>query len=483
MAVFEHRLLFAPVLLAALVASGSARAEGQSGPQQGSPEAPPGKTLEERLQRTEARIAEQDAAIARLRDEGRRQRDELARLESARAASAKKEGGSLLDALRFSGFIQADAVIFRQSSRDEIDGATGAPLNTQRFVIPRARLRADFDRGPLAAALELDANTIAGPTARIIDAEITARFQGRDPRAPPYLAATVGLIKIPFGLEVPQSDTSRLFLERSTVVRALFPGSYDLGVRLHGGYRFLRYSAAVMNGDPLGEKGYGGLDLNAGKDVLARLGADTRPIDAVRVEVGLNGLTGQGLHRGTPTTKDVLVWRDANEDGLVQSTEIQAIPGAAATPSATFRRFALAGDLRITATLPVLGDLTLYGEVIRSQNLDRGLFPADPVGIGRDVRELGFYAGLTQEITRWAMVGLRYDRYDPDADASVQQAKNRVPSDSSFSTIAVTAAFRWAPARVIVEYDHNHNALGRSAGGLPTTLGDDLFAARAEVTF
>lgn len=405
------------------------------------------------------------------------------------AGSARGEGSAasppvqMLGGLRFSGFLQADAVLYRQSARDEINSATGAPLNTQRFSIPRARLRADFERGPVAAVLELDANTLEGPAARILDAEITGRWQGHDPKAPPYVALTVGLLKVPFGLEVPQSETSRLFLERSTTAQAFFPGVYDLGIRIHGGHGFLRYSAAVMNGDPIGEKGVGGLDLTAGKDVLARLGVDTRPVAAVRVEVGISGLTGQGLHRGTPATKDVLVWRDANEDGLVQSTEIQAIPGAAATPSEPFRRFALAADLRLTVTIPLLGELAIYGEVARAQNLDRGVEPADPVSVGRAMRELGFYAGITQELTRWAMVGLRYDRYDPDADASEQRGVVRVPRDSTYSTVAVTAAFRWSPLRVIAEYQHNQNALGRSASGLPTTLGDDLFALRGEVKF
>ena len=406
------------------------------------------------------------------------------------AGSARAEGAAassptpMLEGLRFSGFLQADAVLYRQSARDEINSATGEPLNTQRFSIPRARLRADFERGPVAAALELDANTLNGPAARLLDAELTGRWQGRDPKAPPYLALTVGLLKVPFGLEVPQSETSRLFLERSTTAQAFFPGVYDLGIRVHGGYRFLRYSAALMNGDPIGEKGFGGLDLTASKDVIARIGVDTRPVAAVRVEVGISGLTGQGLHPGTPATKDVLVWRDANEDGLVQSTEIQAIPGAAATASEPFRRFALAADLRVTATIPVLGELAIYGEIARAQNLDRGVEPADPVSVGRDVRELGFYAGFTQELTRWAMVGLRYDRYDPDADASEQRGVVRVPRDSTYSSFAVTAAFLWTPLlRVIAEYQHNQNALGRSAGGLPTTLGDDLFALRGEVKF
>src|SRR5262249_33969262 len=159
---------------------------------------------------------------------------------------------------------------------------------------------------------------------------------------------------------------------------------------------------------------------------------------------------GQGFHKGTPSTKDVLVWRDANENGIVESTEIQVIPGAAATASETYRRFAFGADLRVVAALPVLGGLTGYGGIVRAQNLDRGLWPADPVTAGYDVRELGFYAGVTQEITRFAMIGVRYDRYDPDADASEQRAATRVPKDTSVSTLAVSGAFRYAPARVIV---------------------------------
>lgn len=39
----------------------------------------------------------------------------------------------------------------------------------------------------------------------------------------------MGLMKIPFGFEVPELDHVRPFLERSTVMRALFPGEFDSG--------------------------------------------------------------------------------------------------------------------------------------------------------------------------------------------------------------------------------------------------------------
>jgi hypothetical protein len=326
-------------------------------------------------------------------------------------------------------------------------------------------------------------STSNGPAIRPVDVSLTFRWQGPDRDGVPLLEATTGLMRIPFGFEVQELDPSRLFLERSTAARALFPGTFDLGFRLQGGYRFLRYAVAFMNGEPIGEVSFPARDPNAGKDLLGRVGVDASPTSWLRLRGGLSALSGSGFHKGTPATKDVLVWRDANEDGLVQNTEVQVIAGAPATPSQNYRRFAIGGDLGLSARLPLLGELTLFGEIVRAGNLDRALEPADPVGAGRDLRELGFHVGLTQEVTRWAIVGARYDRYDPDADASEQSGIARVPKDSAYSTVAITGAVRFPPGRLTFEYDHNTNALGRTAGGVPTSLADDAFTLRAQVTF
>src|ERR1700733_12435245 len=48
---------------------------------------------------------------------------------------------------RFSGYVQADWVIHRQSSQDEVNGATGAPLNEDRFTLRRGHVRVDWDKG------------------------------------------------------------------------------------------------------------------------------------------------------------------------------------------------------------------------------------------------------------------------------------------------------------------------------------------------
>lgn len=388
-----------------------------------------------------------------------------------------------LPILRFSGFVQADAVLYSAASEDQLDQGTGLPLNETRFLIRRARLRAEATYSFLGAAVEFDGNTVAGPIARILGAEVSARFSA-GPDRPPYILATAGLFKIPFGREVLQYDPDRLWMERSSVVRALFPGEFDLGVMLSGGWRPLRYAFAAMNGEPAGEVGFPGRDANASKDFVGRIGVDTQLARPLRLVAGVSGLYGSGLHPGAPATKDVLTWRDDNDDGIVQLSELQAIAGSAATPSQNFTRSAIGLDARVGWDVPRLGLLEVAAEVIWAVNLDRALWPADPVAAGRDLREFGWYLGVSQELTRYARIGLRYDFYDPDADASEQRGSSRVPLSRATDTLAAIAALQYAGiGRLSVEYDHNRNALGRTVGGAPTTLGRDTLLVRAQLVF
>ncbi|MCU1282529.1 MAG: phosphate-selective porin, partial [bacterium] len=338
------------------------------------------------------------------------------------------------------GFVQADGVVYSGASVDELNPSTGAPLNETRFLIRRARLRADADYGYIAGALELDGNTVSGPTARITNVEVSACWPRCAGARPPLVMGTLGLLRIPFGFEVQEKDYVRLFLERSTVARALFPGEYDLGARLQGGWRWLRWQAAAMNGHPSGDKQLALVDPTASKDFLGRVGTDTRPHGRVGIVGGVSALYGTGFSRGAGSTKDTLVWRDANADGQVDVTEIVGVVGQPSTPSRTFSRYALGGDLRVTVELPRVGALTVAGEIVWATNLDRAIYVADPLAAGRDLRELGWYVGVTQQLTRWCAVGVRYDRYDPDADARQQVGATIVPRDKTFATLSIVAA-------------------------------------------
>ncbi|HEY4012704.1 MAG TPA: hypothetical protein VGM06_05175 [Polyangiaceae bacterium] len=423
-----------------------------------------------------ASLADVDA----LRSELARQAEAIAELRRrASGVVAATEGTTL----RVSGYVQVDWVVDNQASQDEVDFSTNLPLNQDRFTLRRGHVRLDAERGLVSAALEIDANTVSGPQVRPIDAELKVRWPAKAADGAPSIEASLGLMKIPFGFEVPELDQVRPFLERAAVLRALFPGEFDLGARLSLGYRSFEWAIALMNGNPIGDKVFPALAPVGTKELVGRLGTHVDVVQGVRLELGVSADTGLGFHEGTPTTKDQLVWRDENGDGLVQPSEIQVIPGSAATPSQQFRRFAIGADARVIARVPRLGDLAVRAEIVRGQNLDRGIEYADPVGAGHDLRELGWYIGFSQEITRWAMVGVRYDRYDPDEDASVGLAANLVPVDRTYTTLALMAMLRFESARLVVEYDKNDNALGRDATGAPTTLADDALTLRGQVRF
>lgn len=412
-----------------------------------------------------------------------RQRAALERLERREAERTAAERDREETALRFSGYVQLDWVVHDQASQNEINHSTGAPLNQDRFNLRRAHLRAAAERGYLSGALEIDANTNNGAQLRPINAELGVHWPAREEPNLPRFSLVAGLIRIPFGFEVVESDSVRPFLERSTAARALFPGEFDLGARFQATYQFFDLSLAVMNGHPLGDRSFPALAPNDKKEVIGHLGVQARIAHGVLLAAGLSADTGAGFHEGNGTSKDQLVWRDENGDGIVQATEVQVIAGSSATPAEQFHRFALGADARLGFHFGPHASLELRAEVIRASNMDRGLEPADPVSAGHDLRELGWHLGATQEVTRWALVGLRYDRYDPDQDAREQQAVQVVPRDRSYSTLSLLVLFRYAEARLSLQYDRNRNALGRAENGAPTSLASDALTARGQVRF
>jgi hypothetical protein len=427
------------------------------------------RSLEERLDALETEVREQRAELRRLRKKVRR--------AEKKAVHARETRVSL------SGYAQVDATPYRASSRDEIDPSTGEPQNEVGFALRRARLRAAIAHHVVHGYVELDGNTVDGPTARVAAGELRVQWPPPDEESRWGLSAALGLMKIPFGYEVPEENLAQLFLERSTAAEALFPGNYDLGVALRGRYAGIELTLAAMNGAPSGEQQFEARDPASSLELLGRLAAEVEPLAWLRLEGGVSTLFGQGLSPGTPPTKDTLVWRDANENGLVESTEIQAIAGSAGTAAELFERFAIGGHARVGFDVPWLGALVLFGELVYAKNLDRALYVADPVLRSRDIRELGWSIGGRQELTEYAEIGVRYDRYQPDFDAAEQQGKELVPLDTSLGTIAAAAAGRYGPARLILEYDHRTNSLGRTYEGAPTTRRDDSFVIRGEVRF
>ena len=423
-------------------------------------------------------------AAERLERQGERLRlqkalEEASAREDARERSAPPRVTAGAAGLSLYGYLQADYQV-RQSSDDQLS-SDGRALNEDRFLIRRARLGLFMDRGYGEGRLEVDGNTVSGSAFRVLDAEASLKLPGATSDSPPIVMATIGSFRIPFGREVTEDDRQRLFMERSTAARAFFPGEFDLGARLMGGWQFIRYALAVQNGQPLDGTSFGAVDPNHQKDIVGRVGVE-QAFGAAEVVGGLSALRGTGFHQGAAASKPTLQWNDSNESGTIDQGEVSGSPGLSASPSSNFTRLAFGADALVGFRWSPLLRTTVMAEFYFADDLDRAIVPADPKGIGRNYRELGYYAGVVQEVGRWRL-GIRYDYYNPDQDANKNAKGNPVPTDASFSTLAVVAACTAPWGRLILEYDHNRNHSGISVTGMPTNLADDAVIARGEVLF
>ena len=415
--------------------------------------------------------------------------------------TAQAAEGDVSPSVRFGALAQVDYTVWRQSSADQIDWATGATENTERIYLRRGRVWVMGDYGMLNGMIAIEASTISSISVRPFEAYISLRlppdhtpFTDMGVRLTPYDPdpkdrdrlrgqITMGLIRIPFGFDCQEKEIRSPFLERTTATSAFFPGGHDFGVGADVAYRWLRASIAMMNGNPSGEATWGELGETSDKDIVGRFGVNIEFQPAITIEAGFSGLSGVGFSPGTAPTKNAVVWTDNNNDGIVQLTELVGVPGNAGSAPQKFSRAALGVDAMFGAQIAKLGWLKIGGELTWAKNLDRFVEPADPIGSGRTMRELGYSLRASQDITDYAQIAIRYDSYDADFDARESIAGNVISQSRLYSTLAISAIARIPHGRLLVEYDMRRNPLGIATSGMSTTLPDDSFTLRAEALF
>jgi hypothetical protein len=387
------------------------------------------------------------------------------------------------EGLVVSGYIQSQFERGEISEDERLQG--GAPINVDRFLVRRGRLRVDRRWSWAAAAIEFDGSTTRGPFFGVRRAEASLIYAGNPaPGEPPLATLTAGLTEVPFGHELVESSRSRWFMERSTASLAFFPGEPDVGVRLQGGIGPFRYAIALLNGEPLDDRagrGTGGREFNKAKDLVARVGVDVPATRKLRIAGGVSILEGKGFRAGTDATKPGVAWRDLNENSLIESVELTPVPGTAATPSVNFDRWAVGADLRF-ALETGLGLTRLFGEIYVASNLDRGIFFADPIANGGDIRHLGWYVAALQEFGRHVIVGARLDVYDPNSDILDRRGGRFVPADQTIRTFSpLVGLVLPGRARLLAQYDLVRDKLARDVTGVPIDLRNDLFVVRLQV--
>jgi hypothetical protein len=124
-----------------------------------------------------------------------------------------------------------------QDSEDQLRQG-GALYNQNRFVLRRGRIRVARDWDWASLLVELDGNTVRGPTMRIQKAELSLVYgRSKEKGVPPIAQLTMGQFDLPFGFDLVQSPRTRWFMERSTVSRALWPGEPEERPRSPGSER------------------------------------------------------------------------------------------------------------------------------------------------------------------------------------------------------------------------------------------------------
>ena len=140
----------------------------------------------------------------------------------------------------------------------------------------------------------------------------------------------------------------------------------------------------------------------------------------------------------------------------------------------------MGADLRVRLKTGA-GWTLLTGEIQLGSNMDRGLFIANPTIGGQDTRELGYYAGIVQEITQYAAVGFRTELYDPNADFLGFQSGKLVPVSQRVRTHSpMLALLLPGRARLVFQYDFVRDFFGRDARGVPNDLANDAWTLRMQ---
>lgn len=393
---------------------------------------------------------------------------------------------SFAEKVKVSGFAQFDYLRLERSL-DELGDGNREPLNEDQFLVRHARLRLDrdWDYVGLTTIVELFGGD-AG--VRPIGFDMHIGLPGAKGK-PPLVLLRAGQIPVPFGYENYQEpDARRFFGERTLFAHGLVPGRFDVGAALEGHVLGIDWVVAAQNGEPLEAASFSGRDPNAAKDISGRVRVVGELVPGVRAAIASSALVGTGFSPGTQPTKDSFEWRDLNEDGRVLTSELIPIPGSAGRASQNFDRWGLGADAQLWAQIPRLGELFLYGEVALAVNLDRAVAVADPVLFGRDQRSLGFYLAAVQDVGEHASFGMRFEQYDPNADALELFGGMTVVTRRRFRTLTSAVAAKLplegvARARFLVEYEAQRNSLGRDNQGRPAQLDNDTLRLRLELRF
>jgi hypothetical protein len=364
--------------------------------------------------------------------------DRVAELEGkaegiAEPFSAMQSDVAGLKRIKLSGYIQG-----RYEWKDDADFGqelrSGSVVNrgTNRFLVRRGRVKTTYVGDLSEFVLQIDAT---GDGVALRDAEASFHLTNDNPWMPsatPWeLKLTMGQFKVPFGFEVLQSSGDREMMERTAVIRALFPGERDRGFRLQYTYDFFKLQAAVINGNFTTGDPHGTFDQSSWKDIAGRAG-----VDLEMVAIGVSTHVGRFLR--------------------------QTRAPSMAMPVAGYDRFSrlrLGGDAQLYFDVPSVGGLTVRGEAIWSRDEQMSFGGVEPAADHcKDADRFGWYASLVQNVGDVFALAVRFDQYDPTSslsdDCAMMSVITAADRDKQTNLGVALLAYISGNLKATLAYDH-----------------------------
>jgi hypothetical protein len=271
-------------------------------------------------------------------------------------------------------------------------------------------------------------------------------------------AIKAGVFDRPFGFEIGYSSGSRETPERSRTEQTLFPGERDLGVSLEikpsgnlaKALRMFNFKGGVFTGNGIN------VETDNKKDFIGRFGFS---FPFREIGFGIDG--GASGYFGKITDQnDAMFTFDQNSKSFSKST---------GKLYKTVDRKYFGGDLQMYYNLPVLGGLTLRGEVYKGKqpgfsgntgSPSNNILNTNPIYV-RDF--LGYYAWFIQNIDPIkSQLVFKYDVYDPNArvkgddiDSIViarSGANALTAADLMFKTLGIGWVFHWDENVKLIAY-------------------------------
>jgi phosphate-selective porin len=263
--------------------------------------------------------------------------------------------------------------------------------------------------------------------------------------------------------EVEYSSSSRETLERSRLIRAIYPGEREIGAKLEysGTNTPILFQLMVMNGNFTGANAK---DVDSKKDIMARFVYSAKlPSAGLGIDFGVNGYFGGNRAK---TNKYV-----SESEGVLDSISVGDY----------LKKQWFGAELRLYADL--LGGLSIKSEYIAGTNSTPSLtaLKTDPDKIRKFS---GFYVYLVKNIGTKNEFVAKYDSYDPNTSLSGDAAK----SDIYYKTWTLAWQYYLNDnIRITAQYEMPQNETNAStknmAGTANVQLQDNTFSIRVQAKF